>query len=106
MNHTAYRHVSMPCLVMRGCLWLMLEGSGKFEVVEHARDGAETVAVWAVRNRLLDEWRRRLFRRLPAGAHCGEAAPPKAGDDADNSTYIFIEPRVGYRMPKGAKQRE
>ena len=24
------------------------------------------------------------------------------GDDADNPTYIFTEPRVGYRMPKGA----
>ena len=23
------------------------------------------------------------------------------GDDADNPTYIFTEPRVGYRMPKG-----
>ena len=22
------------------------------------------------------------------------------GDDADNPTYIFTEPRVGYRMPK------
>ena len=27
------------------------------------------------------------------------------GDDADNPTYIFTEPRVGYRMPKGEKQR-
>ena len=25
----------------------------------------------------------------------------KLGDDADNPTYIFNEPRVGYRMPKG-----
>ena len=25
----------------------------------------------------------------------------KLGDDADNPTYIFTEPRVGYRMPKG-----
>ena len=24
----------------------------------------------------------------------------KLGDDADNPTYIFTEPRVGYRMPK------
>ena len=23
----------------------------------------------------------------------------KLGDDADNPTYIFNEPRVGYRMP-------
>ena len=27
----------------------------------------------------------------------------KLGDDADNPTYIFTEPRVGYRMPKGEK---
>ncbi len=25
----------------------------------------------------------------------------KLGDDADNPTYVFTEPRVGYRMPKG-----
>ena len=25
----------------------------------------------------------------------------KLGDDADNPTYIFTEPRVGYRMPEG-----
>ncbi|MDE0076267.1 MAG: ATP-binding protein [Caldilineaceae bacterium] len=25
----------------------------------------------------------------------------KLGDDADNSAYIFTEPRVGYRMPRG-----
>ena len=25
----------------------------------------------------------------------------KLGDDADSRTYIFKEPRVGYRMPKG-----
>ena len=28
----------------------------------------------------------------------------KLGDDADNPTYIFTEPRVGYRMPKGETQ--
>ena len=27
----------------------------------------------------------------------------KLGDAADNSTYIFTEPRVGHRMPKGEK---
>ena len=27
----------------------------------------------------------------------------KLGDDADNPTYIFTEPRVGYRMPKGRR---
>ena len=25
----------------------------------------------------------------------------KLDHDADNPTYIFTEPRVGYRMPKG-----
>ena len=25
----------------------------------------------------------------------------KLGDDSDNPTYIFTEPRVGYRMPRG-----
>ncbi len=25
----------------------------------------------------------------------------KLGDDTDNPTYIFTEPRVGFRMPKG-----
>ena len=29
----------------------------------------------------------------------------KLGDDADNPTYIFTEPRVGYRMPEGEKQK-
>ena len=28
----------------------------------------------------------------------------KLGDDADNPTYIFNEPRVGYRIPKGETQ--
>ncbi len=28
----------------------------------------------------------------------------KLGDDADNPTYIFTEPRVGYRMPKGVTE--
>ena len=31
----------------------------------------------------------------------------KLGDDADNPIYIFTEPRVGYRMPRGeAKEQE
>ena len=29
----------------------------------------------------------------------------KLGDDADNPTHIFTEPRVGYRMPKGEAKR-
>ena len=27
----------------------------------------------------------------------------KLGDDAQNPTYIFTEPRVGYRMPAGTE---
>ena len=30
----------------------------------------------------------------------------KLGDDADIPTYIFTEPRVGYRMPKGERGEE
>ena len=30
----------------------------------------------------------------------------KLGDDADNPIYIFTEPRVGYRMPRGEGQGE
>ena len=29
----------------------------------------------------------------------------KLGDDADNPIYIFTEPRVGYRMPKGEREK-
>ena len=28
----------------------------------------------------------------------------KLGDDADDPTYIFTEPRVGYRMAAGDKE--
>ena len=27
----------------------------------------------------------------------------KLGDDANDPTYIFSQPRVGYRMPKGQR---
>ncbi|MCY3801054.1 MAG: hypothetical protein OXG46_05715 [Chloroflexi bacterium] len=27
----------------------------------------------------------------------------KLGDDADNPTYVFTEPRVGYWMPTGER---
>ena len=53
MNHTAYRHLSIPCPAMRGSLRLMLEGFGEFEVVGRAKDGEEAVVIWAVRNGLL-----------------------------------------------------
>ena len=28
----------------------------------------------------------------------------RLGDDAGDPTFIFAEPRIGYRMPKGEKQ--
>ena len=76
MNHTAYRHLSMPCPVMRGGLRFMLEGTEEFEVVGYARDGEEAVAVWAVGNGLL--------RRLAAGAHAATQLRRKLGDDAND----------------------
>ena len=94
MNHTAYRHVSMPCPVMRGSLWLRLEGSGEFELVGQAEDGAVAVVVWAVRNGLISATR----------SGCGTAEKQlrrKRGNDADHPAYIFIEPSVGYRMENG-----
>ena len=52
--------------------------------------------VWGLTNtgdvRLLRTLVRRLRRKL--------------GDDASNPTYIFAEPRVGYRMPKGQELEE
>ena len=55
MNLTGYRRLSIPWLVMRDGLRFMPEGSGKFEVAGHARDGEEEAVVWAVRNGLLDD---------------------------------------------------
>ena len=52
MNHTSYRHLSMPCPVMRGSLRFMPESS---RWVGYARDGEEAMVVWAVRNGLLDD---------------------------------------------------
>ena len=53
-----------------------------------------------------------LLQRVWGPAHSGRAGAVrsviknlrrKLGDDADNPTYIFNEPRVGYRMPKGKR---
>ena len=88
----------MQSPVMRGSLRFLPEGFGKFEMVGHARDGEEAVVVWAVGSGLL--------RRFAAAAHCGEAVRIKLGDDTDHPAYTFIAPSVGYRMPKGEKQRE
>ena len=51
-----------------------------------------------------------LIQRVWGPAHPGSSGPlrstlknlrRKLGDDANNPTYIFNEPRVGYRMPRG-----
>ena len=55
MNHTVYRHLSIPWLVKRDGLRFMPEGSGKFEVGGHAGTMRRRWVVWAVRNGLLDD---------------------------------------------------
>ena len=56
-----------------------------------------------------------LLQRVWGTGHSGDSAPVrsaiknlrrKLGDNADSPTYIFNEPRLGYRMQKGEKQRE
>ena len=106
MNLTAYRHLSIPWLVMRDGLRFMPEGSVEFEVVGRAKDGEAAVVIWAVRNGLLDEWRRGLLRRLAAGAHCGEAAP-QLGDDNDHPAYTSLSPvsATGWTRGMGRNKR-
>ena len=54
-----------------------------------------------------------LLERVWGGKSSGDVRPMrtivsklrrKLGDDADNPIYIFTEPRVGYRMPKGGRR--
>ena len=56
-----------------------------------------------------------LLERVWGGKSSGDVRPMrtivsklrrKLGDDADNPTYIFTEPRVGYRMPKGETKEQ
>ena len=51
-----------------------------------------------------------LTARIAAALRRREVLEPSApyvlGDDVSNTTYIFTEPRVGYRMPKGETQEE
>ena len=53
-----------------------------------------------------------LLRRIWGPGHSGDMRPVrtlvkrlrrKLGEDAANPTYLFAEPRVGYRMPEGQK---
>ncbi len=46
-------------------------------------------------------WGPREASRPALPPHSLTRAPPQAGEDASNPTYIFAEPRVGYRMAKG-----
>ena len=59
--------------------------------------------------------RDQLLRRVWGPEHPGDSQPVrtfvknlrrKLGDDASAPQYIFTEPRVGYRMPKGEDQDE
>ena len=52
----------------------------------------------------------RLLRRVWGAERAGDLRPMrtivssirrKLDDDADNPTYIFTEPRIGYRMARG-----
>ena len=52
----------------------------------------------------------RLLRRVRGAEHAGDLRPMRTvvrslrrqlGDDGDQPTYLFTEPRIGYRMPKG-----
>ena len=56
-----------------------------------------------------------LLERVWGGKSSGDVRPMrtivgnlrrKLGHDADNPTYIFTEPRVGYRNPKGEEQEQ
>ncbi len=57
----------------------------------------------------------RLLQRVWGPENNGDVRPMrtvvntlrrKLGDDADNPTYIFTEPRVGYRMAEGKAQKQ
>ena len=96
MNHNVHRHLSMPCLVMRGCLRLMLEGSGEFEVVGHSRDGERRWWSGLCRTDCFGDSQR--VRTAAKQLHS------KLGDDADHHAYFLIQPSIGYRVEKGEKR--
>ena len=43
---------------------------------------------------------------LPASRTVVKSLRRKLGDHADHPPYIFTEPRVGYRVPKGETQEQ
>ena len=57
-----------------------------------------------IRSRLeADPERYGLPQREYGSVLWGRSTVRKLGDDAGNPAYIFNEPRVGYRMPKGGR---
>ena len=46
-------------------------------------------------------WGEKSNSSVPAMRTIVSSLRRKLGDDADNPTYVFTEPRVGYRMPRG-----
>ena len=85
-------------------------------------DGGRAVPLTNIEYRLLSELsvnagrvltHDQLLQRVWGPEHSGQPGAVrtfvknlrrKLGDDADTPTYIFTEPRVGYRMPKGEGQ--
>ena len=93
----------MPCPVMRGSLRFLPEGSGKFEMVGHARDGEEEVVVWAVR---ADCWMTSdtdYFGESQRVRTVAKQLRHQLGDDADHPAYI--PHRAPLRLPDGAEGR-
>ena len=96
----------MPCPVMRGGLRLILEGSGEFEM-GRLRQGRCGGGDLGGAERTAGRVATRTASAIRSG--CRTAAQQlrrKLGDDASDPALIFAEPRVGYRMEKGEKQRE
>ena len=51
-------------------------------------------------------WGEKSNSDVPAMRTIVSSLRRKLGDDADNPAYIFTEPRVGYRMPKGETKEQ
>ncbi len=82
MNHTVYRHLSIPCPVMRGSLRVMPESSRSSRWSGTPGTG------------------RRRWWSGRCGTDCWMTS------DTDPPPYTFIEPSVGYRMEKGEPKEE
>ena len=94
MNHTVYRHLSIPWFVMRDGLRFMPEGSGKFEVVGHS--GTVRRRWWSGRCGT-DCWMTSdtdCFGDLQRVRTVAKQLRRQLGDDADHPTYILTEPLI------------